>query len=543
MGAVASRTASSAASTVAVEPTRGVVGAHEPAGGLGGVAEQVADLALLGLGHELEQREPAVLVHLADEVRRVVGRHPREQPCGVVVGALVDELELVLGVELLEDVGLELAVEPHGLDDLLALLVARGLDEVGDLGGVQLRQPAVRDAEPRRRARGSRRARSGRSRRWLVVETLLPSRPPRSRRSSGRRPGSTPTTSQVPSTLASSISLAVIRRPRTKLMRWRASRSLDSSSSPGRRSKRRRSTRRPSKVARPRSSEAILRIGTNRSRPSMRTTTPTTGGCEEPPSRATTSWMRPIRSPSRSTSGRWMTEERWRSSSAMVSVGSGPSRAEARLPRRAPVERLRAPASARSAASSCVVVDVGVRDEPRARGGQRCRRARRAPPAARRAPRRRDARSHDVGAARATGRSRARRSSATTSARRRARAWSSASRSTIVRMRDEAGRGEHAGLAHRAAEPLALDAALARSRRRARRAASRPARRDPWRDSSSRSSPARRADAASAAERDDALKSRAPSRCTGRPPRGGDQRRGRRRGRAGCRPRPCGCSR
>ena len=58
-----------------------------------------------------------------------------------------------------------------------------------------------------------------------------------------RLDGSTPTTSQVPSIWASSISLALIRRPPTKLIRCRAFRSWASSSSPARRSNRRRSTR------------------------------------------------------------------------------------------------------------------------------------------------------------------------------------------------------------------------------------------------------------------------------------------------------------
>ena len=53
-------------------------------------------------------------------------------------------------------------------------------------------------------------------------ETRGPSRPGSRRRSTGRLLGSTPTTSQVPSTFASSISLAVMSRPPTKLMRWRA---------------------------------------------------------------------------------------------------------------------------------------------------------------------------------------------------------------------------------------------------------------------------------------------------------------------------------
>ena len=91
--------------------------------------------------------------------------------------------------------------------------------------------------------------------------------------------GSTPTTSQGPSTLASSISLARISRPPTRLMRWRACRSLGQQQLAG-------PALEPAQVdppaiepdpgVDPRS--AILRIGTKRSRPAMRTTAPTTGG-------------------------------------------------------------------------------------------------------------------------------------------------------------------------------------------------------------------------------------------------------------------------
>ena len=48
------------------------------------------------------------------------------------------ELDLVLGVQLLEHVRLEFAVLAHRLDDLLALVVGAGLDQVGDLGRVEL---------------------------------------------------------------------------------------------------------------------------------------------------------------------------------------------------------------------------------------------------------------------------------------------------------------------------------------------------------------------------------------------------------------------
>ena len=57
----------------------------------------------------------------------------------------------MLVVELLEDVGLELLVLADRLEDLLALLVARRLDEVGDLRGMQVRDAPVREPQARGR--------------------------------------------------------------------------------------------------------------------------------------------------------------------------------------------------------------------------------------------------------------------------------------------------------------------------------------------------------------------------------------------------------
>ena len=63
----------------------------------------------------------------------------------------------MLGVELLEDISLELEVLADSVDDLLALLMRRGFDEIGDLGRVQASKFAVRDAEHRRRHMGDER--------------------------------------------------------------------------------------------------------------------------------------------------------------------------------------------------------------------------------------------------------------------------------------------------------------------------------------------------------------------------------------------------
>ena len=125
---------------------RDEVRVHHPARGVRVVREEVSHLGLLRRGQVLQDRKATVLIDLIDEVGGVVGLHARENSRRVHVGARLEELQLVGHVELLEDVRLQLAVQPDGLDDLLALLVARLLDEVGDLGGMQLGQFAVGNA-------------------------------------------------------------------------------------------------------------------------------------------------------------------------------------------------------------------------------------------------------------------------------------------------------------------------------------------------------------------------------------------------------------
>ena len=131
-----------------------------------------------------------------DQIGRVVGLHVREQSRRVGVAARLEELQLVRGVELFEDVGLEFAVGGHGLDDLLTLIVTGLFDQVGDLCGVQFGELAIRNSQPSRRARARRTVRSTRSRRWPRTSRGLPTLVPRIRRRSERLPGSTPTTSQ-----------------------------------------------------------------------------------------------------------------------------------------------------------------------------------------------------------------------------------------------------------------------------------------------------------------------------------------------------------
>ncbi len=57
----------------------------------------------------------------------------------------------MLGVEFFEDVRLEFSIETDRFDDLLALFVARLLDEVGDLGRVKFGELSIGDAQARGR--------------------------------------------------------------------------------------------------------------------------------------------------------------------------------------------------------------------------------------------------------------------------------------------------------------------------------------------------------------------------------------------------------
>ena len=136
------------------------VRAHQAAGLGRVIAEQRPHLALVRRRQEIEHDSAALLLQLGDQVGGVVGRHARDHRGDVLVGAALDELDLVLLVELLEDVGFELEVVlADRLDDLLALAVGGGLDQVGDLGRVKLRQPGVEDPQADRGRRLRRTAR------------------------------------------------------------------------------------------------------------------------------------------------------------------------------------------------------------------------------------------------------------------------------------------------------------------------------------------------------------------------------------------------
>ena len=108
-------------------------------------------------GQQIKDWQATFLIDLSDEVSGVVWFHTREQTSGLRVRARLEKLELVGRIELLKDVRLELAIEADGLNDLLALFVARLFDEVSDLGWVELCELAIRDAQTRCRHVGDER--------------------------------------------------------------------------------------------------------------------------------------------------------------------------------------------------------------------------------------------------------------------------------------------------------------------------------------------------------------------------------------------------
>jgi hypothetical protein len=111
----------------------------------------LADFGLLVRAQTLKDWQTTILVDLTDEVGSVVGLHPRQQSRRVYVRASFEEFQLVLDIELLEDVGLEFAVQTNGFNDLLTLFVARLLDEVGNLGGMKFGQFAIGNSKSRGR--------------------------------------------------------------------------------------------------------------------------------------------------------------------------------------------------------------------------------------------------------------------------------------------------------------------------------------------------------------------------------------------------------
>jgi hypothetical protein len=113
------------------------------------VAQQSHDLHAPPRRQQVEDGQSAILVELHQQVRGVIAFHARQQGRHLHVGALPQELQLVLLVELLEDVGLELLVLGDRLHDLLALVMGGRLHQVCDLGGVQPREAAMGESQPR----------------------------------------------------------------------------------------------------------------------------------------------------------------------------------------------------------------------------------------------------------------------------------------------------------------------------------------------------------------------------------------------------------
>ena len=237
----------------------------------------------------------------------------------LAVAALVEELELVLVVELLEHVGLELLVLADGLEDLLALLVAGCLDEVGDLGRVKLRDAPVREPQARGRHVTDEGLELGPRHERLVGASWLRARRGSRRRKRAPRLGSMPATRQAPSSKTSSTSPARTRRAVLTLIRLWPSTSARSSTSPGRRSNWARLSFVVEVCAPPASRRSMRLAGTNRSRPPIAARRPITGGSGSArSSRAMTSSTRPSRSPAESSSGLPANEERWRTPSGIA---------------------------------------------------------------------------------------------------------------------------------------------------------------------------------------------------------------------------------
>ena len=87
------------------------------------VLQELAQLVLLARGHHVEDRFAPVLVELAQQVGRVIRRHPLQKARRLLIGLRLEELDLVFRVELLEHVRREGQVALDRLDDLLALCV------------------------------------------------------------------------------------------------------------------------------------------------------------------------------------------------------------------------------------------------------------------------------------------------------------------------------------------------------------------------------------------------------------------------------------
>ena len=185
----------------------------------------------------------------------------------------------MLVVELLEHVGLELLVVPDRLQDLLALIVRGGLDEIGDLRRMKPREATRSEPQPRGRDVPDERL-DLRPRHELGVLMLVAAKAPRQQPpdpGADARDRSPPRARSRRRSL-SSTSRALTSRAVLTLIMLRPSTSARSSTSPGRRS----NCARFSFVVEVRaacgSSRSIRSAGTNSSRPPIRAFNPVTGG-------------------------------------------------------------------------------------------------------------------------------------------------------------------------------------------------------------------------------------------------------------------------
>ena len=308
-GSSVRRSLSSAWPTVLRLGQRDEIGVHQPAGGRGVVAEQRPHLPLLPPRQQLEHRLAAFPVELAEQVGGVVCLHRREHVRGLLVGALAQELDLMLGIELLEHVGLQLAVCPDGTDDLLAFLVRGGLDQVGDLRRMQLRQPAEPHSQPRgrhvaderldvrpveegpHRGAPAQRGRQHAAKQRAEARVHADQTPPAVHLAQHEIVGTHETSTDDVDHVAPQQVLAEEHLALTPLEPAEVDLFPRSCTPPG-------------------SSFAMRSAGTNTSRPPIRAFTPLTGGYPPSASRTIRSSTRPSFSPARSTSRLPRTEER-----------------------------------------------------------------------------------------------------------------------------------------------------------------------------------------------------------------------------------------
>jgi hypothetical protein len=107
--------------------------------------EELRDLTtLLGL-HLLQNLRRLVLRQVAEQVRGGVGVHLLDDVGGAILVERLDDRDLHVGVELLERLGGDLLVD--GLEHRFALGRRQVLDDVGDVGGMELREAPVGDLQ------------------------------------------------------------------------------------------------------------------------------------------------------------------------------------------------------------------------------------------------------------------------------------------------------------------------------------------------------------------------------------------------------------